>query len=699
MEYADTLPAQPVADASILQPSAGFMKQASRVKKALLSFIVIYLLLSLSAIVIAFVMIMAGIALGIYVHITATIILGIGLVLSGLMLIYFFIKSVFIKLPPKPSFYELKEEDQPELFGFIRQLTDEMGAPFPKHIYLNNETNAFVFFDSYIRSMFLPTGKNLVIGAPLVNCINRSEFRAILAHEFGHFSQRSMRFGSYVDNFNRVIQNVLYKNKGYDQLLKAWSRWHALLRISAMLNVKIIKLIQAELKRMNTKINKAHFGLSREMEFHADAMSAYYCGANNQVSALRRLEVGENSYSITLNFLNKKLAEGIRSGNLFTQHLAVIRFFAESCRIETDKNGLPVIKNTDTAYLNNSRVSVQDPWSSHPKSTDREASLNATGIFVEPVNEPAWSLFKDAAALQEYFTDKLYTAVSGGTDELQVVDDEALAKLFKQESLAKSYNPAYKGFYDNRQLTRFDIDEAVTAAATTPATSFEALFTNGHCNLPRAIDGMHHEIGTLMNFSAYKGDDYLTFDFDGVKYDRLEASRIEELISNQLSAAREKIASLDREIFIYFYQVAEQKGLGKTLAGRYKEIFSNHDQMTPHFLNYDTLMKGMHPVYGRMTVDKIYDTVNKLYATEKTIKPYIKEALNDPELATHITGEQRQAIEQYISGSLVYYTQPDYNNDAIKIFNDGLHAYASIFSNKDFQYKRSVFDYQLSLLG
>jgi Zn-dependent protease with chaperone function len=37
--------------------------------------------------------------------------------------------------------------------------------------------------------MFLPIKKNLQIGLGLVNSLNVSEFKAVMAHEFGHFTQ------------------------------------------------------------------------------------------------------------------------------------------------------------------------------------------------------------------------------------------------------------------------------------------------------------------------------------------------------------------------------------------------------------------------------------------------------------------------------------------------------------------------------
>jgi hypothetical protein len=40
--------------------------------------------------------------------------------------------------------------------------------------------------------MFLPVRKKLEIGVGPVNSINASELKAVIAHEFVHFSKRSM---------------------------------------------------------------------------------------------------------------------------------------------------------------------------------------------------------------------------------------------------------------------------------------------------------------------------------------------------------------------------------------------------------------------------------------------------------------------------------------------------------------------------
>src|SRR6185437_15415629 len=215
---------------------------------------------------------------------------------------FFLIKFIFaVSKNINDSRIEIKEEDQSELYSFIRTLSKETKTPFPKRIFLTSDVNASVFYNSSFWSMFLPVRKNLEIGLGLVNSVNLSEFKAVIAHEFGHFSQRSMRLGSFTYNVNRVIYNMLYENNDYTAFLQAWAGIHRLLRYFASVTVRIARGIQWVLRRMYQVINRTYMGLSREMEFHADTVAAAVSGSNNSISALARIEVASNCFNAAVN--------------------------------------------------------------------------------------------------------------------------------------------------------------------------------------------------------------------------------------------------------------------------------------------------------------------------------------------------------------------------------------------------------------
>ena len=75
-----------------------------------------------------------------------------------------------------------------------------------------------------ITSLFWPTGKDLLIGLGLVNILNLSEFKSVLAHEFGHFAQKSTRLGGYVYTANRLIYDLVCGRDWFDNMIEGMKR-------------------------------------------------------------------------------------------------------------------------------------------------------------------------------------------------------------------------------------------------------------------------------------------------------------------------------------------------------------------------------------------------------------------------------------------------------------------------------------------
>ena len=115
-----------------------------------------------------------------------------------LQIAWYLVKPLFsIHRASNENRREIYRSDCPELFSVIEDIASKTGNKMPKHVYLSAELNACVFYNSTsIWSIFLPTRKNLMVGIGLLQGMGKDELRAILAHEFGHFSQQTMKVGS-----------------------------------------------------------------------------------------------------------------------------------------------------------------------------------------------------------------------------------------------------------------------------------------------------------------------------------------------------------------------------------------------------------------------------------------------------------------------------------------------------------------------
>ena len=113
-------------------------------------------------------------------------------------------------------------KEQTELMNFIYKICEETGAPKPKRVYIDPDVNAYVSYTNMWMSLIFPTRKELTIGFGLVGCLNLSEFKAVVAHEFGHFAQRSMKIGSYIISANTIIHDMIFTRDSWDNTLEQW---------------------------------------------------------------------------------------------------------------------------------------------------------------------------------------------------------------------------------------------------------------------------------------------------------------------------------------------------------------------------------------------------------------------------------------------------------------------------------------------
>ena len=77
----------------------------------------------------------------------------------------------------------------------------------------------------------------------------------MLAHEFGHFSQSSMRLGIYVYTANRIIGDMVYARDFFDDLLRGWRRLDIRISFIAWLLYAIVwvlrKILEAAFRGIN----------------------------------------------------------------------------------------------------------------------------------------------------------------------------------------------------------------------------------------------------------------------------------------------------------------------------------------------------------------------------------------------------------------------------------------------------------------
>ena len=379
----------------------------------------------------------------------------------------FFIKGLFFKKQSGGSKdFQITREDQPRLFEFLDRLAEETKAPRPHKVFLSGGVNACVFYDLSILNFFFSGKKNLEIGLGLVNGLNLSEFKAVLAHEFGHFAQSTMNVGRWVYIAQQVATQLIYHRDWFDSLLSgvsrvdlriAWIGW--VLRI-------IVWAIRAILDTLLSFVMLAHRALSREMEFQADLVAVKNTGSDALVNALHQLSSADSAWSEVGDFVNSEAKRGFAVEDLFMVQRRIIE---QNRRILDDPEyGIaPTVPNENPASHRVFTADFAQPpqmWSTHPANHLREENTKKTYIKGALNQQPAWCVFLNSDELRKEFTKHLLE----GIDKPVCASKEAITELDK--GYDKHYlNPEYRGAYLGRSFVSeiSTIDQLYTENAPT----------------------------------------------------------------------------------------------------------------------------------------------------------------------------------------------------------------------------------------
>lgn len=384
---------------------------------------------------------------------------------SGLSLLFvFLVKNLFRRSRSTMGAHvEVTEQDQPRLFAFLRRLCAEARCQFPGAVYLTADVNAAVFYPRSVLSLLVPRRKNLLIGLGLVNALNVSELKAVLAHEFGHFSQSSMKLGQYVYVANEVVRDIVFTRDSWDELLAKWRSINIRLSFPAWILTGVLWVIRAVLKQLFKLVNFANLSLSRQMEFDADLQAAALVGSDALVSALWKSERAGLAFNGAWQTLSSLLGYGKYTNDVFYhQRCAETRLDAALAK---DNEPTPFVLSLRAKYqagpephFHQADEHSPSMWATHPSNRQRELNIKRMYVACEPLELSAWRLLDGRKALKRRLTLVSYRELFDRDIEaracLPAKQIEALVRA-EQEELQQA--PHYYGFYENRIVDPGDL--------------------------------------------------------------------------------------------------------------------------------------------------------------------------------------------------------------------------------------------------
>ncbi|WP_394824516.1 M48 family metalloprotease [Pendulispora albinea] len=272
---------------------------------------------------------------------------------------------------------------EPRLRSVLQEVADRVGTRMVDRVFLTTGTDLAVtersqgFFKLGARSE-----RHLILGAAVLEGMPVRAFKAVLAHEYGHFKNEDTAGGGFALTMQRSLVTMileLARGGAAHALSPAWwfvRGFHPLfLRIS--------------------------HGASRLQEILADRWAALAYGSESFERGLRHVIDRSIRFDAHASAALKEVIE---------KKVAVANFYTYTPETQTSEKDLA--DEFEKVY---SRAA--SPYDSHPPANQRIAWVNALAVQGEPAGAgeegEAWSLFGNRAGLEEQMTLRIRDNLAG----------------------------------------------------------------------------------------------------------------------------------------------------------------------------------------------------------------------------------------------------------------------------------------------
>jgi Zn-dependent protease with chaperone function len=351
-----------------------------------------YYYISVPLILITMVALGAGLIIGmLYVGFVSIKLLLI--VLVGVAATVFAVIASFFKRPkdvPPGELLDLREA--PRLRALLDEVAGQIGTRPVDHVYLSPGAEIAVFERGGLWAKLRGKGERcLLLGVAVLDGLDERALRAILAHEYGHFSNEDTAGGNFALGVRR---SILHSAMGLAEMGVAG--WH--------------NPAWAFLNGFNSLFLRVSQGASRLQEVLADRWAARTYGADAFERGLRHAIAADLRFDFHANATVNEVIEarhGLR--NLYT--------FAPS--------KLPEQAGRVDEFVEQIVTAEASPYDSHPRPADRFRWVRALsdGASETGIGEPAWALFEDRGRVQERMTAVICARVAEQTGMVIPADE------------------------------------------------------------------------------------------------------------------------------------------------------------------------------------------------------------------------------------------------------------------------------------
>lgn len=364
----------------------------------------------------------------------------------------------------------LEPEQQPELFAVLRDVAGKTRQQMPEEVYLIPDVNAYVSH----RGGAFAKRRVMGLGLTLMESVTVPQFRAIVAHEFGHYANDDTKYGAWIyktrEALDRTIRSLEQHSTALDVPFRAYGKL-------------FVRVTQA---------------ISRAQELAADRLAAAVTSAEDFIAALITVRRTGAAY---MSYIDGELAPMLSLG----YRPPMARGFAAFVTVPSIAKALD---ETLAETLANEQTEEDD---THPPLRERIEALGVDPNVNFDQNAPrAVSLLRDLASLEASLVTCMWSDPSAAA-QFQVVSwEEAGPRVYVPwwKSNATQYAEALRGITPPRIA-----DVAKTLVPDAPPEDREAVIGLATHVAGAALAARLHDLGWMCEAAPGKP---VAFTRDGV---------------------------------------------------------------------------------------------------------------------------------------------------------------------------------------
>jgi len=299
------------------------------------------------------------------------------LVLGAVVTVYKMIHSLFVKVSSEEPGRSLSPEEASGLWNLTREVAEKLGTRPLDAIRVAPGTEMAVYERGSYRDRSKGLGqRTLIMGVGLLPGFDQSQFRAVLAHEYGHLAHSDTAGGDVALRVNQDMMKFAYAMAHAGQAVW-WNIAFQFLKLYHFLFVRI-----------------SH-GATRLQEVLADRASARLYGARQFEEGLRHVIRRQIEFQYTA---GKEIEDALKSGRAL-QNIYALETPAEKTVEEAIEQAI------------NRQTSEDD---THPSPVDRFRLVSRVTCQNQPGPcGPMWDLFADREAISKEMSLKIENMVKG----------------------------------------------------------------------------------------------------------------------------------------------------------------------------------------------------------------------------------------------------------------------------------------------